>query len=163
MPPKPSVLWALLALCLVTAFVAVAYPMYVIRPFRAQGAAELAAALKVRHWGPAAAAVGAAVALACAIAIWKISRSRVWRIVALSMTALTTLFATLSHVNIFELMFHRVDSPATIAANEAKLDKDDMVLAIRVGNGARGYPIRMMGYHHIVNDIVGGVPVVATY
>jgi hypothetical protein len=163
MSPKPSVLWALLALCLATAFVAIAYPMYVLRPFRAQGAAELAAALEVRRWGPAAAAVGVAVALACAIALWRISRRRVWRIAALSLTALTALFAILSHVNIFELMFHRVDSPVTIAANKAKLETDDMVLAIRVGNEVRAYPVRMMGYHHIVNDTVGGLPVVATY
>ncbi len=33
------------------AFGCVAYPMYVIRPFRAQGSTELAVALVVRAWG----------------------------------------------------------------------------------------------------------------
>ena len=49
------------------------------------------------------------------------------------------------------------------AAEDAALDKDDMVTAIRAGGHARAYPIRMMGYHHIVNDWVGGKAVVATY
>ena len=43
--------WLLLAVCLLIGFIAVAYPMYVIRPFRAQGAGELTAALEVRRCG----------------------------------------------------------------------------------------------------------------
>ena len=160
---KRVVAWALLAVCLMVGVIAVAYPMYVIRPFRAQGAAELVAALEVRRWGPIAAAVATAMAGACAVLIWRTSRARVPRAVALSITALTAAFAAISHVNIFEMMFHPVDSPSTVAASEAKLDADDMVLAIRAGGEARAYPVRMMGYHHIVNDIVGGEPVVATY
>jgi hypothetical protein len=38
-----------------------------------------------------------------------------------------------------------------------------MVIAVRFGSDARAYPINMMGYHHIVNDVVGGIPVVVTY
>ena len=79
------------------------------------------------------------------------------------MTVMTATFAALNHINIFELMFHRVDAPKAIAADDAKLDADDMVLAIAAGADARAYPIRMMGYHHIMNDVVGGIPVVATY
>jgi len=25
------------------------------------------------------------------------------------------------------------------------------------------YPVRLMAYHHVVPDVVGGVPIVATY
>ena len=35
--------------------------------------------------------------------------------------------------------------------------------AIEVNGTARAYPIRGMSYHHIVNDTVAGVPIVATY
>jgi hypothetical protein len=38
-----------------------------------------------------------------------------------------------------------------------------MVLAVRSGAQARAYPIRAMAYHHLVNDTLGGVPLVATY
>jgi hypothetical protein len=37
------------------------------------------------------------------------------------------------------------------------------VLAVSVGKEARAYPIRTMGYHHIVNDTVGGAPIAVTY
>ncbi len=40
-----------LAVMTAVAFGCVAYPMYVIRPFRAQGSTELAVALVVRAWG----------------------------------------------------------------------------------------------------------------
>jgi hypothetical protein len=37
------------------------------------------------------------------------------------------------------------------------------VLAVTVGEESVAYPIRLMGYHHLVGDTVGGVPIVATY
>ena len=39
----------------------------------------------------------------------------------------------------------------------------DALTVVKVGGSARAYPIRTMGYHHIVNDIVGGTALVATY
>jgi hypothetical protein len=44
-----------------------------------------------------------------------------------------------------------------------KLDGKEMVIAVNVGGAARAYPIRIISYHHIANDTVGGVPIVATY
>jgi hypothetical protein len=38
-----------------------------------------------------------------------------------------------------------------------------MILAVRIGAEARAYPIREMAYHHVLNDLVGGVPIAATY
>lgn len=37
------------------------------------------------------------------------------------------------------------------------------VLAIVIDSDARAYPIRIMNWHEIVNDIVGGLPVVISY
>jgi hypothetical protein len=71
--------------------------------------------------------------------------------------------AALSRVNVYELMFHPLGSPAFESAGESRLDKDEKVIAIEVNGAARAYPIRGMSYHHIVNDMVGGVPIVATY
>ena len=158
-----KLLWSVLAVCAGIAMGAVAYPMYVIRPFRAQGASELAAALLVRRYGPVIAVVAAVAAVAAALLLWRESRRWFGRIAAVALAALAGLFAALAHVNVFELMFHRIDGPDAVAAAEAKLDADDAVLAIRVGGHARAYPIRMMGYHHIVNDWLSGVAVVGTY
>ncbi len=45
----------------------------------------------------------------------------------------------------------------------SKLDKDEKVIAVKIGASARAYPIRGMSYHHIINDVVGNVAIVATY
>jgi Protein of unknown function (DUF3179) len=38
-----------------------------------------------------------------------------------------------------------------------------MILAVHFGADARAYPIREMAYHHVLNDVVNGVPVAVTY
>ena len=38
-----------------------------------------------------------------------------------------------------------------------------ILIAINVAGVARAYPIRIVSYHHIVNDVVNGEPIVATY
>jgi hypothetical protein len=160
---RPMLLVSLLAICIVIAFFALAYPVYVIRPFRAQEAGELALALAVRSWAPTIAATAALVALITAVTLRPFLRRRLARVFTIAGAVSTVLFAALTYVNIFERMFHRIESPESVSAGEASLDGDDMVIAIRVAGHARAYPIRMMGYHHIVNDWVGGVPVVGTY
>ena len=39
----------------------------------------------------------------------------------------------------------------------------DMVIAVTLGGESRAYPIREMGYHHIVNDRLHQLPIVVTY
>jgi hypothetical protein len=38
-----------------------------------------------------------------------------------------------------------------------------MVMAVRLGNNARAYPISQMAYHHILNDVVADIPIAVTY
>jgi hypothetical protein len=144
------------------------YPIYVIRPFRAQGARELAAALVVSRWRPLLTVVSALVAVWAAIAYWRAPARtapvRTWRRILAAVGAVfVCVLAALGRVNIYELMFHPVDHPAFAAAAEVKLDKDDKLIVVKVGGSARAYPIRTMGYHHVVNDVVGGTALVATY
>jgi hypothetical protein len=155
--------WLLLLTFAVVAFLAFAYPMYVIRPFRAQGSRELALALAVRKWGPPIAIAAAAGVLGAAVALWKRSTSKLPKIAIACAAVLAVAFAVLSHINVYEQMFHRIDSPDVIAAAETKIDEDDMVLAVEVEGIARAYPVRMLAYHHIANDVLGRVPIVSTY
>ena len=46
-------------------------------------------------------------------------------------------------------MFHPAGAPAFQPARASKLDGDEKVLAVN----AHAYPIRIISYHHIVNDI----------
>jgi hypothetical protein len=102
------------------------------------------------------------VVLLLLIRLWKTPRTGTW--VTLTVLLLVAVAgAVLTHVNIFEKMFHPYGSPAFGSADVVNMDPDDKVLAVKVGLAARAYPIRTMGYHHIVNDTVGGVPIAVTY
>jgi hypothetical protein len=149
--------------CLLASFFLLVYPVYVIRPFRAQGVRELGVALFVaRYRAPVMVALAAAVFAAL---IWYWRRERRWlRRTASAAAALAVgAMALASRVNIYELMFHPLGPPAFMAAGQSRLDGDEMVIAIQVGPVARAYPIRNISYYHIVNDLVDGVPIVATY
>lgn len=57
-----------------------------------------------------------------------------------------------------------LDYPAFVNAKDAGfLKSKDRVLGIEVNGVTRAYPIRILNYHEIVNDIVGGEAVVITY
>jgi hypothetical protein len=148
--------------CAAVSAACIAIPMFVIRPFRPQGAGELEIALAVRHVGPWLAGLCAVVVLLLMVRLWKIARTAI-RVTLAGLFLVATAGAVLTHVNIFEKMFHPYDSPAFGSADEVKVDADDKVLAVKIGQEARAYPIRTMGYHHIVNDTVGGVPIAVTY
>jgi len=166
MEPQYSIRWkfiVVLIACLSVSLIAVVYPIYVIRPFRAQGARELAAALVVSRFRPLVTVLSAVVALWAAIGYWRVQASKWRRALAVMGAGFVCLFAYLARVNIYELMFHPVDHPAFAAANEVKIEKDDKVIVVKIGDSARAYPIRTMGYHHVVNDVVGGTALVATY
>jgi hypothetical protein len=60
--------------------------------------------------------------------------------------------------------FLAADGPATVAAAEADfLRPDDEVYGVVLGGQARAYPVTMISYHHVVNDVVGDVPVAVFY
>jgi hypothetical protein len=57
-----------------------------------------------------------------------------------------------------------IDNPRFIPAGQAiGLDAREPVLSIIISGDARAYPLRVLIWHEIVNDIVGGVPVAVTY
>ena len=161
-PRKAMGFWILVA-SLVTSFGGLAYPLYVIRPFRHQGARELAAALLVIQIRPLVEVICILVAVAGLAFYWRAQPRRSRRILAAVGTFAVGAFAALSQVNVYELMFHPDTHPLFAPVQQTKLDPDDKVLAVKLGGSARAYPIRTMGYHHIINDVVGQVPIVATY
>jgi hypothetical protein len=71
--------------------------------------------------------------------------------------------ALLCRINIYELMFHPFQRPSFSAAGEVKLDVDEKVISVNSGKTSRAYPIRVISYHHVINDDLAGVPIVATY
>ncbi len=57
-----------------------------------------------------------------------------------------------------------IDDPKYVEVREATfLAEREPVLAVEVAGDARAYPLQIMTWHEIVNDEIGGVPVVVTY
>ena len=57
-----------------------------------------------------------------------------------------------------------IDAPAFVTVEEATwVDDSTPVLGVAVKGDARAYPVHLMDYHQIANDVVGGVPVVVTW
>lgn len=57
-----------------------------------------------------------------------------------------------------------IDDPVFVPASEADfLKTDDLVLALEINGDARAYPANILNAHEIVNDTIGGEPVVVTY
>lgn len=151
---------ALFALVCLACF---AVPLYVIRPFRHQGSTELSVALFVTRIAPWLSILCAVVCFAFVVLTW--SRARAWSSRAVAVCALLVAIAGayVSHINIYERMFHHLDAPQFARADHVRLEPDDMVIAVRIDGVRRAYPIREIAYHHVVNDTVGGEPIVATY
>jgi len=60
--------------------------------------------------------------------------------------------------------FLALTDPQTIPAAQAThLRDDDEVFGIVLGGQARAYPVFMIAYHHVVNDVIRGIPVAVTY
>lgn len=51
----------------------------------------------------------------------------------------------------------------SMSSNSFSLSLRDPVITLEINGDARAYPLRIMMYHEIVNDIVGGRPVAVTY
>jgi len=148
-------------LCLAVSLLAIVYPAWVIQPFRAQGARELAVALEFVRLSPIVTLVAAVGGVLAAIMLWPRGRSK--RIGAIVALVLLLASAAVARIDYFELMFRPNPNPRFVAIAQAAVDADDMVMVVHSGTEAHAYPIRFMAYHHLVNDSVGGTPVVPTY
>ncbi|MEL6451563.1 MAG: DUF3179 domain-containing protein [Pseudomonadota bacterium] len=57
-----------------------------------------------------------------------------------------------------------LDNPDLIAAEDAAyLRGDDLVFGVSINGDVRAYPLRIMGWHEMFNEVIGGVPVALAY
>ena len=60
--------------------------------------------------------------------------------------------------------FPPLDDPTIVSANAATwLDAETLVLGAVQNGEARAYPIAMMTFHHVANDVLGGEPYLVTF
>ena len=56
-----------------------------------------------------------------------------------------------------------IDAPKYLAAEEAKLSDDDIVVTLSYEGEYRAYPTRILDHHEIVNDTIAGTPLAITW
>lgn len=57
-----------------------------------------------------------------------------------------------------------LDNPKLVSADDAGYVRDDdLVFGVEINGDARAYPLRIMGWHEMFNDVIGGVPVALAY
>jgi|SRR5215210_1295338 len=152
-----------LFLLVVLALALVAIPIWLIRPFSPQTPEGLAVAYALRRWALLATILTAGVALLLAAVLWR--NARWWSRAAIVLAFVPLLAAAWqTRQNIFEKMFAPLtDTRSGSAADASWVEDEDPVLAIALNGDAAAYPVRQVAYHHIVQDVVGGVPVAVTY
>src|SRR6202035_3411869 len=154
--------WILFWFCAVAGIGLFFIPAFIIRPFRYQAPRALVLAMALRQRAPLGTLIAGFACFILAFALWRtVTR---WRKSFIVLTLLVVTFsAVMARLNYFEWMFHPIAGPQFLAQSESKLDPKEMIMAVSVAGDARAYPISQMAYHHVFNDVVGGVPIAVTY
>jgi hypothetical protein len=156
-------LWLSLLLIVAAAVAIVAIPVFVIMPFKAQTAAGVEWSYRLRRWSPLATVVATILFLALCVTLWRGAR---WpgRLAMAALLALVLAVTWFAPKNYFEWGFNPLPNADYARAGEAGFVADsDMVMSIEINGDSVAFPVRQMAYHHVVNDVVGGKPITATY
>jgi len=160
---RRKLVWLALVVLIVAVLAIVLTPVFLIMPFKAQTPRVVEISYLMRRWSPLLTLFASALILLLAIKLWLGGR---WWSRALLVLLLLPAFAVtwLARQNHFEWMFNPLPNPAyTKSADVSFIDDDDRVLSVTIGGESVAYPVRLMAYHHLVEDTVGGTPIVATY
>ena len=62
-----------------------------------------------------------------------------------------------------DAMFKQPKQLLLVTADKNKVDSGRLVIGVAINGEAKAYPIRFLGYHHHIQDTVGGKPILVTY
>ena len=146
------------------ALAVVLVPAGLLRPFAAQPPWSVATAYALRRWSPLITLIALVPVLLLAARLWRTAPRPPAR-AGVALAALLALAAAwLSRQDYFEWMFRPLPDARFVRAPAASfVAPGDIVLAVAAGGEAAAYPVRQLAYHHLVEDAIGGVPIVATY
>jgi hypothetical protein len=149
---------------LLAGFALVFVPAYLIQPFQHQTKPEVTIAYYFRKFSPFLTVLFSVLAIVVYLRVFRTAKRLTGKVFP-AIPLLVLLFLTaFSFQNYFQWMFHPLNNPNFERPQDATFSLDsDMVLACSVSSDSVAYPVRLLAYHHLVNDRVGGKPVVATY
>lgn len=156
--------WLLLLLAVAIAFAFIFIPMYLIQPFAPQTERALAISYFLKIWSPIVTPLLTVGVIGLVVVAWRNSKRWYSKVPLVLPIFLSLVFAWFAQQNHFEWMFNPLTSSDFAKASEVDFVKDDeMVLAVKINGDAVAYPVSLMAYHHIAQDVVGGTPITATY
>jgi len=163
-PTARRVFWLLLVAVALVAFAVVFVPVWIIQPFKPQTTRGVELSYMLRRLSPWITVVALVLGFFLVVKLWLGSR-RWWKKALLVAILIPLLAATwFARQNHFEWMFNPLANATYAKVNEAAfVAAEDIVLAVKINGEAAAYPVRLMAYHHLVEDVVGGTPIVATY
>lgn len=62
-----------------------------------------------------------------------------------------------------DAMFKQPEQLLLVTAGDNKVDTNRLVIGVTINGESKAYPIRFLGYHHHVQDTVGGKSILVTY
>ena len=163
-PASRRIAWLALIIIMLFAVVIVAAPVWIIQPFRAQSERGVAVSYLMRRWSPYVTVVALIISFILVGWLWSVSRR--WLAKAALLVILLPLLAAtwFSRQNHFEWMFNPLLHTAYARTDQtSSVNDSDMVLAVTNNSESVAYPVRLIAYHHLTQDVVGGTPIVATY
>jgi Protein of unknown function (DUF3179) len=162
--PAPARLaWLAVFLLTLVTLAMIVIPVYLILPFKSQTPRAIETSYYLKRWSPLVTLFGLIITAALSVYLWRGVRwfKRTALILLVGLAAFLAWFARQNH---FEWIFHPLPAATFANVSDATFVPDsDQVMAVSVNNEAVAYPIRAMAYHHVVEDTVGSVPIVATY
>jgi hypothetical protein len=158
------VAWITLLLLALTSAIIVIVPVWLIQPFSPQSERGIALSYLLKRWSPLITLGALLAGLFLGASLWRATRR--WWLKATLVVILIPLLALtwFARQNHFEWMFKPAVNTSYAKANDVTfLTDEDVVMSVEKNGEFVAYPIRFMAYHHVVQDVVGGTPVVATY
>ena len=156
--------WLILLAITLVAFAMVFIPVWLIQPFKPQTTRGVELSYMLRRFSPWITLVALVFGFLLLVKLWMGSQ-RWWKKALLLIILIPLLASTwFARQNHFEWMFNPLANAAYAKIHDAGfVGADDIVLTVEINGEAAAYPVRLMAYHHLVEDVVGGTPIVATY
>ena len=92
-------------------------------------------------------------------------KSKWWRKILLAVFVLlyVTIFYFFNFKFLADKMFYQPKNKILATVTENKIDSNKLIIGVTINGQAKAYPIEIIGYHHQVQDTIGGEPVMVTY
>ena len=98
--------------------------------------------------------------------LWRVFRyGKWWKKITLSIFVLlyAGIFYLVNFKFLADKMFYQPKNKMLATVADNKVDSSKLVIGVNINGQAKAYPIEIIGYHHQVQDTVGGEPVMISY